>query len=63
MEEHRYSCPSQVREFTRYRAHVDFSQDRPAPASVALEDGVDPATAPGEQDARGPRAAESSPAH
>jgi hypothetical protein len=62
MEEHRYSCPSQVREFTRYRAHVDFSQDRPAPASPVLQDGSDPASAPGEQLARGPGAAESSPA-
>jgi hypothetical protein len=27
MEEHRFTCPTHVREFTRYRAHVDFSAD------------------------------------
>ena len=38
MEEHRYACPTHVREFTRYRAHVDFSQDRPTEAHVSRED-------------------------
>ena len=30
MEEHRFACPTHVREFTRYRAHVDFSADETA---------------------------------
>ena len=30
MEEHRFTCPTHVREFTRYRAHVDFSTDETA---------------------------------
>jgi hypothetical protein len=38
MEEHRFTCPTHVREFTRYRAHVDFSQDRPTDAPVSRED-------------------------
>ena len=38
MEEHRYTCPTHVREFTRYRAHVDFTQDRPTEAPRTEED-------------------------
>ncbi|HEV8152793.1 MAG TPA: hypothetical protein VGP78_07675 [Solirubrobacteraceae bacterium] len=50
MEEHRYTCPTHVREFTRYRAHVDLAQDRPSEAQRA-ELGPDPEPAPYEGDA------------
>ena len=58
MEEHRYTCPTHVREFTRYRAHVDLAQDLPREAQRADED-PDPEPAPYERDA--PAAAESDP--
>ena len=37
MEEHRFTCPTHVREFTRYRAHVDFSADETAAAPPVEE--------------------------
>jgi hypothetical protein len=43
MEEHRFTCPTHVREFTRYRAHVDFSADETA-AAPPVED--EPAQSP-----------------
>jgi hypothetical protein len=51
MDEHRYTCPAHVREFTRYRAHVDFSQDRPPEANASEED-PDPELAAVGEDSR-----------
>jgi hypothetical protein len=45
MEEHRFTCPTQVREFTRYRAHVDFSADETA-AAPRVEDQPEQSPAP-----------------
>jgi len=45
MEEHRFSCPTQVREFTRYRAHVAFALDRAPAPPVAGDEGSGPAGA------------------
>jgi hypothetical protein len=53
MEEHRFACPTHVREFTRFRGHSNASleiPEEPAPdeqrsAAPAAEDARGPATA------------------
>ena len=62
MEEHRYMTPTQVREFTRYRAHVDFTQDRALEVPAGPRDAARTEPATGDQDARGPGAAGPLPA-
>jgi hypothetical protein len=61
MEEHRYTTPTHVREFTRYRAHVDFSQDRMPPAPADPLDRADTEPATGDEDARALGAADAPP--
>jgi hypothetical protein len=62
MEEHRYTTPTQVREFTRYRAHVDFTQDRAPAAPSGPADLAEAQPAAGDEDAHGAGAADRLPA-
>ena len=58
MEEHRFACPTHVREFTRYRAHVDFSGDdatAACPAGSTTARAHSPAPAGAESDSPSPR--------
>ena len=58
MEEHRYTCPSHVREFTRYRGHFNPTPE-PLHSAPAVDDDADPEPAAFAEDARAP--AESDP--
>jgi hypothetical protein len=57
MEEHRYACPTHVREFTRYRGHFNPALER-AVSAPAADDDADPESARFAEDPRAPGGAD-----
>ena len=53
MKEHRYACPTHVREFTRYRGHFNPAPEH-APSAPTADDDAYPEPARVAGDPRGP---------
>jgi hypothetical protein len=63
MEEHRFACPTHVREFTRFRGHFNPSLDLRSDAPADVDDARGTSPPSGEDEARFPALAASPDAH